>query len=136
VFFVLSIPGLISTSVAEYVPEDLVWLLAVLAGKRPIEEAIAEKLRGPEHKERLANVLVRMVEGEFRILSATKADHLLRTLLFERVYAIRVPRFVQATQVNMHFSLSQDMRPLETFLQLLDRPVQVIAVTLDRGQEI
>ena len=33
----------------------------------------------------------------------------------------------------MHFSLSQDMRPLEAFLTLLESPAQMIAVTLDRG---
>jgi hypothetical protein len=133
VFLILSIPNLTSASVAGYVPEDLVWLLSVVEGKRLVEEAIAETLRGPAHQKDFEAVLARMVEGEFRILSATKADRLLRTLLYERVYAIRVPRFVQATQVNMHFSLSQDMRPLEAFLTLLDSPAQVIAVTLDRG---
>jgi hypothetical protein len=133
VFFVLSIPNLSAASVAGYVPEDLVWLLAVLDGKRLIEEAIAEILRGPEYLERFKGLLERMAEGDFRIISASMAFRLLRNRLFERVYAIRVPRFVQATQVNMHFSLSQDMQPLQEFLRLLDEPVQNIAVTLDRG---
>jgi len=77
-----------------------------------------------------------MSEGEFRVISATKAERLLHQLLFDRVYAIRVPRFVQATQVNMHFSLSQDLAPLERFLDLLNSPLYVVNVRLYEGEII
>jgi hypothetical protein len=134
VFFVLSIPNLTAASVAESVPADLVWALAVVDGKRIVEEAIADVLRGPEYEHRFQELLLRMGEGQFRIVSARKAANLLKTLLFERVYAIRVPRFVQATQVNMHFSLSTDLAPIEDFLRLIDGPLHILAVRLDRGE--
>jgi len=136
VFFVLSVPHLTSESVAEYVPEDLAWLLAVLKGSRLVEEVIADYLGRPEHQGRFRGLLERMSEGEFRVISATKAERLLHQLLFDRVYAIRVPRFVQATQVNMHFSLSQDLAPLERFLDLLNSPLYVVNVRLYEGEII
>ena len=57
-----------------------------------------------------------------RELSARRADNLLREKLFERAYALRVPRFAQnyrGAELDMHFSLSSDLTPLTEFLEVL-----------------
>ena len=63
---------------------------------------------------------------------------LLRDLLFDRVFAVRVPRFNQNyrnAEIDMHFSISQELTPVATFLEILDRDsLQVLAVRLDRGE--
>jgi hypothetical protein len=54
-------------------------------------------------------------------------------LLFERVYAVRQRSFAQ-TQVNMRFSLSQDLTSLEEFLRLWrERGPQGLASMLEHG---
>jgi hypothetical protein len=56
------------------------------------------------------------------VLSARRADRLLREKLFERVYAVRVPGFARLfgkAELDMHFSLAQDLRDLHGFLREL-----------------
>jgi len=66
-------------------------------------------------------------------ISARKADDPLRELLFDRVVAVRQRSFAR-TQVNMHFSLSQDLTSLEDFLRLpRERGPQGLALMLERG---
>ena len=83
--------------------------------------------------QQIAAFSVRIEGTEWRVISARKADKLLRELLFERVYAIRQRSFAQ-TQVNMHFSLSQDLTALVEFLRLWrERGPQGLASMLERG---
>jgi hypothetical protein len=61
---------------------------------------------------------------DWYVLSARRADVLLRRLLFERVYAVRVRAFARNypnAELDMHFSLSQDLTPLREFLGVLRR---------------
>lgn len=74
---------------------------------------------------------------EWFILSARRADHLVRQWLYERVYALRVPRFTQqfrGAEVDMHFSLSKDLTPLRDFLRMLrDEGQAKVVAMLERG---
>lgn len=138
VFLVLSIRDLTAASVAAYVPEDLVWLLSVLNGKRVVEDAIARELGHPKYQDQFQGILLRMTEGEFRLISARRAFTLLREKLFERVFALRVRRFNQSyrnAEIDMHFSISTELTPLRTFLEILARDsLHVLNVRLDRGE--
>ena len=138
VFLVLSIRDLTAASVAAYVPDQLVWLLSVLNGKRAVEDAIAKELGRPEHLDQFQGILLRMTEGEFRLISARRAFDLLRDKLFERVFALRVRRFNQSyrnAEIDMHFSISTELTPLRTFLEILARDsLHVLNVRLDRGE--
>lgn len=138
VFLVLSIPGLSAPTIGRFVPDDFVSVLSAVKGRRVLEEAIAEELGQPAYQAQFEDVLLRMSEGEFRVVSARRADNLMRQLLFERVFALRVPRFNQSyrgAEIDMHFSLTNEMIPLRTFTELLDRESpQVVAVMLDRGE--
>jgi hypothetical protein len=137
VFFVLSIRDLSAASIAPYIPEEFVWLLSVLAGRRAVEEAIVSALSRPEYESRFQSIFDRMAAGEFRIISASKAYALLSEKLFDRVFALRIPRFnrnYRNAEIDMHFSLSRELTPLVTFLEIVAREsVQVLNVRLYRG---
>lgn len=142
VFAVVSVPGLTAESVGAIAPTRLVHLAAFAyaaesAGKRNVEDAIVRHLIVDEQPEEVAKPISgfsERVEGaEWRVISARKADKLLRELLFERVFAVRQRSFAR-TQVNMHFSLSQDLTSLEAFLRLWrERGPQGLASMLERG---
>jgi len=58
------------------------------------------------------------------VLSARRADKLLRDKLWERVFAVRTRNFTQAfrnAELDMHLSLKDDMIPLEELLDVLKR---------------
>ena|SRR5437867_7771784 len=142
VFAIVSVPGLTAESVGAIVPARLVHLAAFAyaaksGGKRDVEDAIVRHLIEDEQPKEVAQQIaafsVRIEGTEWRVISARKADKLLRELLFERVYAIRQRSFAQ-TQVNMHFSLSQDLTALVEFLRLWrERGPQGLASMLERG---
>jgi hypothetical protein len=71
------------------------------------------------------------------VLSAKRASNLLREYLFDRVFALRVRGFARAfkaAELDMHFSLSEDLIPLRHFLATLrDEGPQKITTLLERG---
>jgi len=75
--------------------------------------------------------------AKWYVLSARKADKLLRELLYERVYALKIRGFAQQfrrAEVDMHFSLSNDLVPLERFFNILrDEGQTMIASMMERG---
>jgi hypothetical protein len=136
-FLVLSVPELSAPEVARLVPADYVWTLAVLRGRRLVEEAIVERLRAADYHERFQSIFQKMPEGKFRIISARKAHNLLHEKLFERVHALSLKGFTRRfrnAEVDMHFSLSRELTPVRTFFELLIKESpQRVAVGLDRG---
>jgi hypothetical protein len=142
VFAIVSVPGLAAEGVGAIVPEDLVHFAAFAyaaasAGKRDVEDAIIRHLIQDEQPASIAapvsTFATSIEKAPWRVISARKADKLLRELLFERVYAVRQRSFAQ-TQVNMHFSLSQDLTALDEFLRFWrERGPQGLASMLERG---
>lgn len=136
-FLILSVPELSAPEVARLVPADYVWSLAVLKGRRLVEEAIVERLRAADYRERFQSIFQKMPEGKFRIISARKAHNLLHEKLFERVHALSLKGFTRRfrnAEVDMHFSLSKELTPVRTFFELLIKESpQRVAVGLDRG---
>jgi hypothetical protein len=122
VFLVLSVPDLSAAEVARLVPDDYVWALATLGGRRFLEEAIVERLLSSDHAVRFGPILRKMPEGQFRTISAKKAANLLQAKLFERVHALSLKGFIRRfrnAEVDMHFSLADELTPVRTFLELL-----------------
>ena len=122
VFLVLSVPDLSATDVGRPIPDDYVWALAVLRGRMVVEEAIVARLLRDDHLPLFRPLFNRMPEGQFRVISAKKADRLLREMLFERVHALSLKGFTRKfrnAEVDMHFSLTQELTPARTFLELL-----------------
>ncbi|MBI4345862.1 MAG: hypothetical protein HY553_03340 [Elusimicrobia bacterium] len=122
IFLVLSVPDLSAADVGRLVPGDYVWVLAVLEGRMVIEEAIVARFLRSDNLPRCRPIFDRMPEGQFRVISAKKADRILRERLFERVHALSLKGFTRKfrnAEVDMHFSLFQDLTPVRMFLELL-----------------
>jgi hypothetical protein len=131
-FAIVGVPGLTGAAVGAAIPEDLAHLGAVvqsarkLQGKRGVEEAIVAYLSqhsadGP-FRTMVLDLISQIESAEWRIISARKADQLLRNMLFERVYAVRVRSFARNyrnAELDMHFSISQDLTRLAEFLSLI-----------------
>lgn len=87
-----------------------------------VEEAIVARLLREDYLPGFRPFFDRMPEGQFRVISAKKADKLLREMLFERVHAQSLKGFTRKfrnAEVDMHLSLTQELTPVRTFLELL-----------------
>lgn len=147
VFVIVGVPGLTGTSVGAAAPHDLVHLVSLLhaakgvPGKRKIEERVVAHLVDSEQPEPFRTELTRFREAiaaaDWYALSARRADRLLRDKLFNRVYAVRVRAFARNyrnAELDMHFSLAQDLTPLKVFLaNARERGLHGLAVDLERG---
>jgi len=145
-FVIVGLAGVTGASIGDALPEDLAHLIALvhegkITGKRAIEERIVEYLIAQEQRDPFRSACedlrVKLESAEWRVLSARRADNLLRVKLFERVFAVRVPRFTRNyrnAELDMHFSVSEDLTPLPVFLKnLKDRGLHGLSVDLERG---
>lgn len=145
-FAVVGVSGLTGARVGEAVPDDMVRLNALvlastMSGKRDLEDRIVRHLLDAPQTEQVQvsvdEFRSRIEQADWRIISARRADMLLREKLFERVFAVRVRAFARNyrnAELDMHFSLKDDLTPLERFLDLLkDSGVQGLSVHLERG---
>jgi len=137
VFLILSVPELSAGDVGKLVPDEYVWALTALKGKMAVEEKIVEVLRARASEVKFRPIFEKMPEGQFRVLGAQKAYNLLKEKLFDRVHALSLKGFnrrFRNAEVDMHFSMSQEMTPARTFLELVKKESpQKAAVLLDRG---
>ncbi len=147
IFVIVGVPGLTGAQVGEIIPDDLVALSALahgmktIIGKRLVEDAIVDRLAFDPAAfaigRAVASHLAQIREATWRVLSARRADKLLREKLFDRAYALRVRGFARnygGAELDMHFSLSEDLSPLSEFLsELRDRGMPGLVTRLERG---
>lgn len=108
---------------------------------RSIEDQIVDRLVGDaaafDFREVVAGYLNDIRSAGWYVLSSRRAYNLLRDNLFERAYALRVPRFAQnyrGAELDMHFSLSNDLTPLTEFLEVLrENGMPGLVSRLERG---
>jgi len=142
VFIVLTALDLSAAEVARIVPDEYVEALVVMrqvvsTGKLALEERVVERLLASDQLPRFESILTRMPEGQFRVLSASRAIDLLKKHLFDRIHALSLKAFnrkFRNAEVDMHFSLTQDLTPVRTFLELTRESPQVFAIKLWRGE--
>lgn len=132
-FLIVSVPAFPRDTIGGSVSDDLAWLASI--SDRATEEAIASRLL----EEPWANdVRIHVRQAGFRVISARKADDLMRRQLFERVHALRLRGFnsvFRGAEINMHLSLSREMIAFEEFLGILaTRGERELTVRLDRGE--
>ena len=144
---IVGVGGLTGAVVGATVPEDLVHLAALprlskkITGLRQVEDKIVEALTGAPStygfEADLRESIKRVRDARWFVLSARRADNLLRERLFERAYALRVRAFARnyaGAELDMHFSLSQDLRPLAEFLEVLrNHGMPGLVTRLERG---
>jgi hypothetical protein len=141
-FIVVSVPGLSAEEVGGKAPEDMLELLGLVAQaqkfprKRDVQDSVVEYLESVRDQGYI-DVLNRIEHGNWYVLSARRADNLLHEKLFERVYALSVRGFAshfRGAEVDMHFSLSKDLTPLDKYLHdLRERGYPVVTTLLERG---
>lgn len=142
-FIVVSVPGLSAEEVGGKAPAVLREFLGLVTQGTGIKKKRDIQDRVVQHLERKGDpgfyeVLSRMEHGSWHVLSARRADNLLRKLLFERVYALRIRGFAQqfrGAELDMHFSLSQDLTPLDNYLHTLrESGYPMVTTLLERGE--
>lgn len=145
VFVVVSCP-VTAAQVGAAIPARLVELATLVhaskkvTGKRLVEERIVRYLasgRVRSFESTLRELVAKISDSPWRVISARRADLLLRETLFERVYAVRVRAFTRNyrnAELDMHFSLSSDMTPLIDLLkQIGDLGLHGVVGKLERG---
>ncbi len=142
IFVIVSVPNLTAESVGAGVPADLqdfaahVMASDRIARKRDIEDQVVNVLRNEGHPAFDAT-RKRIAAAQWYVLGAKKADKLLRELLFERVFALRTRSFARqfkGAELDMHYSLSRDLTPLATYLDMLrDAGYPRVTTLLERG---
>lgn len=104
--------------------------------KRDLEDRLVEQVVADEDPV-FQRTYRRILAADWHILSARRADRLVRELLYERVFALSVPSFTRAysgAEVDMHFSLSAELTPLRDFLRTLRESGHPVVVSkLERG---
>lgn len=143
IFVIVSVAHLTAESVGAHVPDELQDFIARVTAsrkkipkKRDIEDRIVAVLEEEKHSSFDAT-RQRIADARWFVLGARKADRLLRDLLFERVFALRTRNFsrqFRGAELDMHFSLSRDLTPLETYLDMLrDSGYPRVTTLLERG---
>jgi len=112
-----------------------------VSGKRQIEDQIVVCLTTDPGSwkfcQPIQHYLAQIKQAQWSVLSARRADKLLREMLFERAYALRVRAFARnyaGADLDMHFSLVRDLQPLDEFLRILrEHGMPGLASRLERG---
>jgi hypothetical protein len=141
-FAIVGVPNLTGASVGGDIPPFLIETVALIdqapkgKSKRDLEDAVVESLVKNGHPV-FRKTLDRILSADWYVLSARRADKLLRELLFERVFALRMRSFARifgGAELDMHFSLAKDLIPLKQFLATLreDGP-QRVTTLMERG---
>lgn len=146
IFLVVGVRSLTGAVVGASLPDDLVHLSAIvhatgITQKRTVEDDIVGALVSrPDDLgfgQTLSEYDRRIRDAPWYALSARKAFKLLTERLFERAYALRVRGFARNyknAELDMHFSLSQDLTPLAEFLRVLrDDGLHGLVLRLERG---
>ena len=141
-FAIVGVPHLTGEVVGGKIPAEMVDATALIhqapraTGKRDFEDAVIEHLAGTQHHV-FVDTRQQMVNVDWFIVSARKANKLLRELLFDRVYALRIRGFAQqfrGAELDMHFSLSKDLVPLREFLRILrEEGMTKVTTLMERG---
>lgn len=132
VFLIISVSEFPRSVIEESISDDFAWL-AALTG-RATEEQIVRFLSAESWAQ---DVRRHVRQGEFRVISARRANQLLKEKLFERVHALRLRGFnrtFRGAEINMHLSFSTEMMAFSTFLEILGQTgVQGLSARLERG---
>jgi hypothetical protein len=142
IFAIVGVPHLTGAAVAENVPDDLATAVAIIAESpkvakaRDFEDQVVEYLVSTNAPV-FVTTLAAIRQAPWYVLSARRAFALLTTKLFDRVFALRIRGFAQqfrSAELDMHFSLKDDLTPLEAFFGTLRKEGQTkVASLLERG---
>jgi hypothetical protein len=129
VFAIVGVPEINAQAIGDAIPQHLKEAAALVsgapakkvAGKRSFEDALINYIASSDIAP-FPKTYQQIAKAHWYMLSGAKAMRLLKEHLFERVYALRVHRFARnypSAEVDMHFSLKDDLLPFEQFLRRL-----------------
>ena len=147
IFVIVGVPNLTGSVVGAALPSDIIEFATrartsqQFPQKRKVEDAIVKAITLRPSDFDLAPTIEgfrrQIKDARWRVLSARRANQLLREKLFDRAYALRVPRFAmnyRGAELDMHFSIADDLHPLEEMLRILrDDGLHGLTVYLERG---
>ena len=142
IFAIVGVATLTGEAVGSALPPEYATAAALVHAskgvvrKRDFEDAIvAHLLRA--NLPAMGDLYAQIKAAEWYVLSARRADLLLRGKLFDRVYALRIRGFARVfrgAELDMHFSLSKDLNTLHSFLSVLkSEGMQKVVTLLERG---
>ena len=141
-FAIVGVAGLTAAAVGDQTPRDVTEAVSFLGrvprkpSIRAIEDAAVEYLVR-SNAAVATSTIDEIRKADWYMLSARRADRLLREKLFDRVFALRVRNFARAfggAELDMHFSLAEDLTPFPEFLAALrERGPQAVSTILERG---
>ncbi|MBI2767656.1 MAG: hypothetical protein HYX53_17300 [Chloroflexi bacterium] len=126
-FIIVGVAGLGAEVVGQSLPSEVVEAVALLSksqrlpGKRNIEDTLVRHLLAQQDPAAVSTY-ASIAQADWFVLSARRAEALLKEKLFERAYALRIRGFARVfggAELDMHFSLSDDLMPLSEFLAIL-----------------
>jgi hypothetical protein len=142
-FAIVGVPNLTGEAAGKAIPTPLIEAVALIAqaprgrSKRDMEDAVVTHLVHSQHPV-FVQTYEKILGAQWYVLSARRAERLLRDLLFERVFALRMRSFARVfrgAELDMHFSLSRDLIPLRCFLATLrEGGPQRITTLMERGE--
>ena len=142
VFVIVGVEGLTNARIASAISASDLTPLALLMSskkipkKRDLEDRTVDRIVAAGSSA-FTEAYNEIRAAQWYALSARRAEKLLHELLFERVFALRVPSFTRQfsnAEVDMHFSLQKDLTPLTDFLHVLRSKGQTqTAAMLERG---
>jgi hypothetical protein len=123
-FVVVTAPGLTAESTGDALPqvvsEGLLTAKAVIgSGVREAEERFISAFRRLDPAF-FAEIDKKLMSGKWFVFSARRAHNLMKEFLFERVFALRQRNFNRAfrnAEIDLHLSFSDDMIPVQEFLE-------------------
>lgn len=147
VFVVVGVPNMTGSTIGEQLPDEVIQFVVAtrksskMSRKRDVEDRIVAALvtdPGAFGVRSLVETATGAIAGApWRFISARRADALLRDKLFERAFALRIPRFTSAyrrAEIDMHFSLHEDMKDLAEMGEIYARRgITQLASMLERG---
>ena len=143
IFLVVFVRTLNVELIGSHIPAEFVEFMGLLRAsaksglsRRNIEDRMVDRMVR-ERTAAFSMTYDAVKAAAWYVLSARKADNLLRGLLFDRVYALKIRGFAQQfrrAELDMHFSLKDDLVALRQFLETLREQGQtVVASMLERG---
>lgn len=141
-FAIVGVSNLTGSEVGRLLPPDLLDVATYLSaapgmkGKRDLEDRIVSYIVGNEIQP-YKTVSSQIEAAAWYILSARRAYKLLTEKLFERVFALRIRNFSRVfggAEIDMHFSLSEDLTPIDIFFKTIkEYGLHKITTILERG---
>jgi hypothetical protein len=142
-FAIVGVRSMTAENIGSEVPSAYTGALAFMysastsTGIRNFEDALVDLVVRAELPV-FSHVFHEIKNARWYVISARRAHELVKQMLFDRIFALRIRGFAQqfrSAELDMHFSLTGDLTPLKEFLHVLKEEGHPKVVTkIERGE--